>query len=66
MRDFDFLIPLDYIDIYTVCECMCVCACAYVCVSVCVWECGDPMEDSIRGEELRFISGTQVQNQSGD
>lgn len=35
---------------------------------VCVWvgECGEPMEDSIREEELRFISGTQVQNQSGD
>lgn len=53
MRDFDFLIPLDY-----VCVCMI--------VSVWVVECGDPMEDSIRKEELRFISGTQVQNQSGD
>lgn len=31
-----------------------------------VGECGDLMEDSIREEELRFISGTQVQNQSGD
>lgn len=57
MRDFDFLIPLDYIYI-------CVCVCMIVCVRV--GECGDPTADSIREEELRFISGTQVQNQSGD
>lgn len=50
---------------------MCAFVCVYVCVlCVCVRlrleECGDPTEDSIREEEPRFISGTQVQNQSGD
>lgn len=53
MRDFDFLIPLD---------CICVCVRARLRLE----QCGDPTEDSIREEEPRFISGTQVQNQSGD
>lgn len=42
--------------------------CVRLCIIVCVLvdECGYSMEDSIIEEELRFISGIQVQNQSGD
>lgn len=64
MRDFDFLIPLDCVCAH--CARVFVCVYACVCVSLRLGECGDPTEDSIREEELRFISGTQVQNQSGD